>query len=152
MKDTLSNYLNYFRIEKFASPLSLYSYRLELEKFISYLQSNNFDDFSSCTITSIREYIYHSKDVRDLSNNSVGWLIAVLKSFFNYLYEEDLIILNPTRKIHLPKKVFSIPKVISKFEINMIFAAMKHSPSRCRRNYLRDKPSYSIKKHNSGCN
>ncbi len=139
MENTLSNYLNYLRIEKYASPLSIYSYRLQLEKFISYLRSNNIDNFSICTTSSIREYIYHSKDTRNLSTNSVCHLIAILKSFFNYLFEEDLIIQNPTRKIHLPKKVSPIPKVISKFEINMILAAMKHSPSRCRRNYLRDK-------------
>jgi integrase/recombinase XerD len=139
MKNTLSNYLNYFHIEKYASPLSIYSYRLELEKFISYLQSNNINNFSSCTISSVREYIYYSKDSRDLSTNSVGRLIAVLKSFFNYLFEEDLITQNPTRKIHLPKKISPIPKVISKFEVDMILAAIKHSPIRCRRNYLRDK-------------
>ena len=139
MEKILSNYLNYLRIEKYASPLSIYSYRLELEKFIYYLESNNTYEFSLCTTSIVREYIYHSKDTRNLSVSSVGWLIAVIKSFFNYLYEEDLITQNPTRKIHLPKKISSIPKVISKFEINMIFSAIKHSPSRCQRNYLRDK-------------
>ena len=139
MKNTLSNYLNYLRIEKYVSPITLYSYRLELEKFISYLQSNNISDFSSLTTSNVREYIYHSKDTRNLSITSVGWLIAVIKSFFNYLYEEDLITQNPTRKIHLPKKVSPIPKVISKFEVNMMLAVMKHSPSRCQRNYIRDK-------------
>ncbi len=139
MKNTLSNYLNYLRIEKYSSPLSIYSYRLQLEKFIGYLQSNNIDSFSSCTTTSIREYIYHCKDSRDLSTNSVGHLIAILKGFFNYLYEEDIITINPTRKIHLPKKISPIPKMISKFEVNMILAVMKYSPSRCRRNYIRDR-------------
>ncbi len=139
MKNTLSNYLNYFRIEKYASLLSIYSYRLALEKFIGYLQSNNINNFSLCTISNIREYIYYSKDSRDLSANSVGHLIAILKSFFNYLSEEDIITQNPTRKIHLPKKVSPIPRVISKFEVDMLLAALKHSPSRCRRNYLRDR-------------
>ena len=139
MNNTLLNYLNYLRIEKFASSLSLYSYRLQLEKFIRYLQINNIDSFSACTISSVREYIYYSKDSRDLSTNSVGHLIAVLKSFFNYLFEEDLITQNPTRKIHLPKKVSPIPRVISKYEVNMMLAAIRHSPSRCQRNYLRDK-------------
>jgi len=139
MNRKLSNYLNYLRIEKYASPLTIYAYRLELEKFITHLKSNNTSTFSTCTMSSIREYIYYSRDLRDLSSNSIGRLIAILKSFFNFLHEEDIILKNPTRKIHLPKKVSPLPKVISKIEVDMILASMKHSPARCRRNYFRDR-------------
>jgi len=46
MKNTLSDFLNYLHIEKYTSPFSVYNYRLELEKNIGYLQSNNIDEFS----------------------------------------------------------------------------------------------------------
>ena len=139
MENLLSNYLSYMRIEKYASPHSLYSYRYHLEKFINYLKQCDIDSFDQCTLSGIREYVYLCKDSRNLSPNSVRLLIAVLKSFFNYLSDENLITSNPTRKIKLPKKVASAPKAIAKFEIEQILNAINISPARCRKNQIRDR-------------
>ena len=127
------------RIEKYASPHTLYCYRYHLEKFINYLKQYGIDSFDHCTLSVIREYVYTSKDSRNLSPNSVRLLISVLKSFFNYLSDENLISSNPTRKIKLPKKVASVPKAIAKFEIEKILNAINISPHRCQKNQIRDK-------------
>ena len=127
------------RIEKYASPHSLYSYRYHLEKFINYIKQCGIDSFDQCTLSIIRKYVYSYKDSRNLSANSVRLIISVLKSFFNYLSDENLISSNPTRKIKLPKKVAPVPKAIAKFEIERILNAINISPLRCQKNQIRDR-------------
>ena len=126
------------RIEKYASPHSLYAYRYHLEKFINYLRQCGIDSFENCSLSVIREYVYTYKDSHNLSINSVRLIISILKSFFNYLSDENLITSNPTKKIKLPKKVSSAPKAIAKFEIERILCAINISPLRCRKNQIRD--------------
>ena len=132
------------RIEKNSSPHSLSSYRRHLEKFINYLKQCGIDSFKNCSISIIREYVYTTRDSHNLSPNSVRLLIAVLKSFYNYLADEELISVNPTRKIKLPKRVVPVPKAIEKFEIEKILNAINSSPSRCRKNQIRDRLIISL--------
>ena len=139
MENMLSTYLCYMRIEKYASPHSLYSYRYHLEKFINHLRQCSIDSFDHCTLSIIREYVYTTRDSRNLSANSIRLIISVLKSFFNYLSDENLISSNPTRKIKLPKKVAPVPKAIAKFEIERILNAINISPLRCQKNKIRDR-------------
>lgn len=139
MRYYITNFLSYLKIEKNASPLTIYDYRLELEKFVHHLLKNNVTDINSVSISTIRSYIYHIKDVRNLSNTSIHKKIAILKSFFNFLAEEEIVLKNPAIRIKTPKKEVSAPRLISKFEINKIIGSVKFAPPRCRKNYIRDK-------------
>jgi len=91
MKGLLSRYMTYLRIERNSSPLTLTKYRLELEKFLLYLLRNNIEEIRDVTVSWIREYIYHIKDARNLSNVSLYSKIAILKSFFNFLQSDGII-------------------------------------------------------------
>jgi len=139
MKDYITSFLDYFRIEKFASPLSIYQYRSELDKFNNYISCSSTFDTLNITTSLIRNYIYSAKEKRNLSNTSICKLIAILKSFFNFLEEEEIIAKNPTRKIKTPKKNKSYPRVISRHEIDRIIDSIKFAPLRCRKNYIRDR-------------
>ena len=132
------------RIEKYCSPLSISSYRRHLEKFIDHLKQCGIDNFKNCSISIIREYVYTTRDSHNLSVNSVRLLISVLKSFYNYLDDEELISVNPTRKIKLPKRVAPVPRAIHKFEIEKILNAINYSPQRCRKNNIRDQLIISL--------
>ena len=91
MKDLIVNYLRHLRIENNASPQTLYQYRLELEKFTDSLVNNNIYDVTMVTTSMIRDYIQNAAVSRNLKPNSIGKAIAVLKSYFRFLYEEDII-------------------------------------------------------------
>ena len=139
MRDCVTNYLSYLRIEKLSSPLTLSCYRSELEKFFYHLDQIDIYNLNHITTSQVRNYLYQAKERRKLSSATFSKITAILKSFFNYLYEEDRIIRNPTSKIKTPKKENPIPKVISKYEIERIINSVKFTPPRCRKNYIRDK-------------
>jgi len=136
MRNHITDYLSYLKIEKLSSPLTLYQYRLELEKFFYHLDQISISDLNHITTSQIRNYLYSLKERRKLSSASFCKYCATLKSFFNYLYEEEIITKNPSSKIKIPKKVNN--------EVERFINSTKFAPSRYRKNRIRDKLILSI--------
>lgn len=139
MQNYINKFIAYLKIEKNFSPHTTGSYRLDLKKLKEYLESRNIISLEDVTTTILREYTYNIKESRNLCPSSVCKLIATFKSFFGYLYEEDLIKSNPAKKLKGPKKNITYPKWLSKAEIERVIDAVRFSPARCRKNYVRDK-------------
>ncbi len=139
MKGLLQRYTTYLRIERNCSPLTLTSYRPELEKFLMYLLKNNIEEITDVTVSRIREYIYKIKEERKLSSVSLCTKIATLKSFFNFLTSDGIISENPANRIKLPRKEKPIPKVVTEVDFKHIVSCIKFSPNRCRKHYIRDR-------------
>jgi len=144
MRNYIDNFLNYMKTEKIASPSTIYGYRKEVGKFIDYINSISITDVNLISTSTIRQYFYYSKENRGLCQSSISKIIATIKSFFNYLEEEEIIIKNPARKIRVPKKVCRIPSVMSKYEVDLIIKSVDFAPLRCRKNNTRDKLVLSL--------
>ncbi len=138
MKGLLSRYMTYLRIERACSLHTLANYRLELEKFLLYLLRNNIEEIAAVTVSWIREYIYHIKDTRNLSNVTLYTKIAILKSFFHFLASDGIITTNPATIIKLPRKEKSIPKAVPEADFKLLLSCIKFSPNRCKKHYTRD--------------
>jgi len=78
------------KIEKIASPSTIYSYNKELKKFFDFLSSINILDINLISTRTVRQYFYYAKENRNLGQSSISKIIATVKSFFNYLEEEDI--------------------------------------------------------------
>ena len=143
MKNFLHQYLSYLSIEKNCSPLTINDYRLELDKFSEYIIKRT-SDLNEVSITLIRSYVLYIKETRNLSNTSIYKKIAILKSYFNFLEDEEIIPKNPTRKIHFPRKEKQIPRVLTHQEFEWLIKCLRYGPTRCRKNYIRDKLIFHI--------
>jgi len=99
MRNYIDSFLSYMKTEKIASPSTIYGYRKEVGKFIDYITSINIYDVNLISTSTIRQYFYQARENRGLCQSSISKIIATVKSFFNYLEEEDSIVKNPTRKI-----------------------------------------------------
>jgi site-specific recombinase XerD len=139
LQDYINRFITYLKTEKNSSPHTTGSYGLDLNKLKVYLESRNILSFGEVTTALLREFIYNLKESRNLCPSSVCKLIATIKSFFNYLYEEDLIKTNPSKKLKGPKKNIVVPKCLSKYEVERVIDSIKFPPARCRKNYIRDK-------------
>jgi len=144
MRDYIDSFLAYMKTEKMASPATIYDYNKEVKKFIDYLNYINISDINLISTRTVRQYFYYAKENRGLCQSSISKIIAIVKSFFNYLEEEDVITKNPARKIRVPKKVCRIPSVMSKYEVDLIIRSVDFAPLRCRKNNIRDKLVISL--------
>ena len=144
MRNYIDSFLSYMKTEKMASPSTIYGYNKEVNKFLDYIISENIPDINLISTRIIRQYFYYAKDSRDLGQSTISKIISTVKSFFNYLEEEEIIVKNPTRKIRVPKKVCRIPSVMSKYEVDLIIRSVDFAPLRCRKNNVRDKLVLSL--------
>ncbi len=121
-------FMNYLRVEKNASDLTVKAYNGELVRFYRFLigdyegSSDNYydtaaeridDDIDISTIThgditAFLEFRYDS----GLKKSSIARLIACVKSFFKFLYNRDVIPANPAEGILFPRKERKLPKFL----------------------------------------
>ncbi|GAI06609.1 unnamed protein product, partial [marine sediment metagenome] len=109
MRNYIDSFLAYMKIERIACPSTIYDYSKELIRFFNFLSLRNILDINLISTRIVRQYFYYAKEKRGLGPSTISKIIATVKSFFNYLEEEDITIKNPTRKIKVPKKINKIP-------------------------------------------
>lgn len=135
----ITKFLSYLSIERSCSTQTNYDYNKELLRLAQFFTDKNINDLNSVTTSLLREYFYFAKENRKLSQTSISKVIAIIKSFFNYLEEEEIIVKNPSRKIKVPKKINRIPGIISKTEFDILISSIDFSSVRCRKNATRGK-------------
>lgn len=94
-------------------PLTLKGYGIELRTFGKYMQK----PVDQISTNDIRNYL---GSFTHLKLSSISRKLSVLKSFFGWLSEEDVIQRDPTKRIKPPKKEQRLPKALSIEELEMI--------------------------------
>ncbi|WP_243156749.1 site-specific tyrosine recombinase/integron integrase [Clostridium sporogenes] len=101
------------------SEKTLYNYKLHLEKFNSYIPK----PVNFITTTDIR--IYLSQISKNKKQSTMATEISILKSFFSWLYDEEIINKNPMRKIKQPKVSKRLRSSLTIEEIELLRDACK---------------------------
>lgn len=114
--ESTDNFLAHCEFEKGLTDNTLRSYRTDIEQFLLFVNQNGIISISNIDKFLLKEYI-QKLNVK-YRPRSIMRKIASLKAMFNYWEFDDLIDINPFRKIRLkirhPK---SIPKVMSRSEV-----------------------------------
>ena len=105
MKRYIDKFKTYLEIEKGASPHTITNYISDLEEFSSYLGEKKIDQVDHLTL---RGFLAKMRG-RNLSRRSTARKMASLRSFFKFLYREDLITKNPASSISTPKVDKKLP-------------------------------------------
>jgi len=129
----LKDYKLYLKIERGLSTNSITSYGLDVEKLISYLDSNEVN-VTPLTISkeTIQQYVYEIAKVVNARTQSR--MISGLRSFFNYLIFEDYRTDNPLELIESPKIGRKLPDTLSLDDINHLIDAIDLSKAEGERN------------------
>lgn len=108
MRDKLNRFLRYLWIEKGASSGTIEAYRLDIEKgLIPFLLQRGKYGAKEVTKADIRAYLEYLAIERNNSNVTRARKLASIKSFFNYLAENEILEVNPAALIKSP----SIPQI-----------------------------------------
>jgi len=104
MKSKLNKFLRYLQIEKGFSQGTVEAYQLDIEKgVIPFLHQRGKFEVGEVTKDDIRAYLDYQATVRDNSNATRARKLAAIKSFFNYLVENDGLEVNPAASIRSPR-------------------------------------------------
>ncbi len=134
----MNDFLDYIELERNCSPQTLKGYRAELNFMLKYFKSHDLPlDTREITIQHIRKYLAYAKKERNNSPASLNKKISVLRSFFNFLTNDDSygIEINPTFRLSQIKKERKLPQILSLEESRKFLLGIKEVSSYPKRDY-----------------
>jgi integrase/recombinase XerD len=120
LPDASKEFLSHCQFEKNLSEKTLKAYKTDLAQLLAFMQSRSFDIvITSISKVELKEYLI---SIGSLKSKSVKRKIATVKALFNYLEFEDILAINPFRKMRINiKEPKRLPLVMDIREITRIF-------------------------------
>lgn len=118
--DMVDEFLKYLEKQKNYSSHTVKNYKIDITEFNDYLSLKEFD-YLNVDYDFIKGYLaslYNKK----LSRASIARKLSSLRSFYKYLFNNDLIKTNPFKYVSTPKKEKKLPKYLGVEELEIIFA------------------------------
>ncbi len=135
MEQQLLAFLEYLQTEYKYSNNTTAAYRNDLNQFMRFIQNGQYDvqKWDDVSADMINNYVNYMKR-QAYASSSVARKVAAVKSFFNYLQQNDVISDNPTTNIESPKVKKRLPKTLSFADVEKLLAAptKKKSPKNFR--------------------
>ena len=119
MKDDLKRFLDYILKQKNYSPNTAKNYEIDILEFNDYLNKEGIN-YLDLDYDFIKGYLMEFYN-RKLSRNSVARKLSSLRSFYKYLFNNDLIKQNPFRYVATPKKEKRLPKYLGVEDLETLF-------------------------------
>lgn len=106
-KQLIENFLNKLYGDN-SSKHTITNYKVDLEFYLNYLESKNLS-ITEVTLEHLEAYKAYLRKTtygngKHYSENTRARRISSLKSFYDYLYEREVITKNPAHKLTIPKK------------------------------------------------
>ena len=118
VEDFILLFLEKYITEKNLTKSSINCYKNDLKAFYSFLKKNNYS-LHSCTYNNIVLWIEFLRN-QSFEDSTVSRKISTVKQFFNFLFAEQLILVNPATNITTPKKKQTLPKFLSEEDVKKI--------------------------------
>jgi len=123
----IDGFLNYLRVEKNASRLTIISYKTDLVQFFEFLAGKEKQPLEqlakeSLNHKSVREYLAHIQN-NGQSKATAARKLASLRSFVKYLCRENILAENPIAAVSTPKQEQRLPKFLYSQEIELLMKA-----------------------------
>ncbi len=116
MEDFLKEYLAILKLEKNLSDNSITSYSNDINKFITFANEQDVNDWSGVTSTIISKYFNLQREI-GLGSTTVARYLSSLKGFFKYLFKKKYISKNPSENLSSTKLTRMLPVVLTVDEI-----------------------------------
>lgn len=113
--DLINDYTDYLKLERRYSNNTITSYKNELFLFKDFIKK----DWLSIKDKDIEKYVKYMVQ-NNYTDKTISHYITCLKEFYKFLQLNDQIDYNPVEFIELPKRKKSLPKTLSKEEVNLL--------------------------------
>ena len=106
----LDPFLSHLEVVRHLSPHTISSYKRDLTAFFTFLKEKH-DSGEEVRDHDIRGFVAQERR-RDLSARSIQRALSSIRSFFNYLLDEEVVETNPAANISSPKSTQLLPKAL----------------------------------------
>ncbi|MCX7909000.1 MAG: tyrosine-type recombinase/integrase [Ignavibacteria bacterium] len=128
LRGGINSFLNYCQNQKKFSENTLKTYKIALHQFQDLLISEIGYDMplNELKETHIKRFISYLH-YQNLSKKSIKLKLSSIKSFFKYLYKNDIISYDPAKLVFLPKVEKNIPSFLTLDEVKNILDKLEPS-------------------------
>jgi len=138
----LQGFKNYLKLERGLLPNSVQNYLLDVQKLIRFLETENLQTSpSSIQKTNIVAFVSHLAE--DVNARSQARILSGLRSFFDYLIQENIRDNDPMELIEAPKVGRKLPDTLSLDEIDNLIKSIDLSKPQGERNKVIIETLYS---------
>ena len=113
---------DFLALEQGASVETSKAYKLDIERFVTYEHVKGAVSPGEVGARSLREYIYHLKDL-GLAPASIRRNISAVRTYFKFLLGEGHVVRDPSERLETPKRWRTLPEVLGVDEIDRLLAA-----------------------------
>ena len=106
----LDPFLSHLEVVRHLSPHTISSYKRDLDSFFTFLKEKN-DSLERVQDHDIRGFVSQERR-RGLSARSLQRSLSSIRSFLNYLLDEEIVETNPAANISSPKSTQLLPKAL----------------------------------------
>ncbi len=119
MHSQLEQFSHYLSVEKGLARNTLESYRRDLHKFFLFLEKEKIKAFANVDRSHITGYLLSLKNA-GRSPSTISRNVASIRSYFNYLVQEDLLEDNPAQLVKAPRIEKKLPRVLTTKEVDRL--------------------------------
>jgi integrase/recombinase XerD len=138
MNQFRDQYLHFLSLEKNASPNTVASYRLDITRYLAFLESRQVANLAQVSSDHVAQFLVNLRDEK-LSPRSVNRSFSAVKGFHKFLMIEGLTRLNPTDAVTPPRLGRSLPEVLTPEEVDLILQQPRANERDRRGLWLRDR-------------
>ena len=115
----VDKFLFFLKVELNYSELTIKSYQLDLTDFFGYIESKKIN-YLTITNHDVRGYLKYL-DSCNLKNSTISRRISTLRTFYNYLVDENIVENNVFHNVKNPKLEKKLPNYLTSEEIDKLF-------------------------------
>jgi integrase/recombinase XerD len=131
-------YLHFLELEKNASRNTIASYKLDISRYLVFLESAHVRDLNNVTDRHTSRFLGSLRDA-GLSPRSVTRAFSAIKGFHKFLIGDKVTTSNPTDSIDAPKLARTLPDVLTQEEVAAILSQPAASERDKKNLWVRDK-------------
>ena len=113
---------DFIALEQGASVQTSKAYKLDIARFVTYARVKGAASPTDIGAKSLREYVYHLKDL-GLAPASIRRNVSAVRSYFKFLLGEGHVVRDPSERLETPKRWRTLPEVLAVEEIEKLLAA-----------------------------
>ena len=113
---------DFLALEQGASVQTSRAYKLDIARFVEYANVKGARSPIDVGARTLREYVYHLKDL-GLSGASIRRNISAVRTYFKFLLAEGHVVRDPSERLETPKKWRTLPDVLAVDEIEKLLTA-----------------------------
>ncbi len=118
----LEGFHDFLAVEKGASARTDEAYLRDLARFATFARLKGANAPSNVGAKTLREYVYHLKDL-GLAPSSIRRNVSAVRSYFRFMLDEGHLVRDPSERLETPKRWRTLPEVLTVDEVERLIAA-----------------------------